>query len=312
MIGWKVGRVPPPLIERFGTDRLAGPIFAQAPARTNGAAVEMPVFAEGFAAGEAEFLLRIGAHAARRARRDYSLDEAADLIDAVHVGIEIASSPLGTINELGPIAVISDFGNNNGLVDRPGDPRLARERLRATGRSSTTIDGVEAGSGRAAAFPDGAIGAARFLFELMARRGIALAPGQWISSGAVTGVHRGAARPDGRGALRRRPRRRLPAGGGAPGIGIAARERSSMSEARRMSTDRSAPRRGSAHYRWVIVGLLFAATVINYIDRQMIGVLKPTLSGRTRLERDRFTPTSSSGSSPPTRSAISASAGSST
>jgi len=31
-------------------------------------------------------------------------------------------------------------------------------------------------------------------------------------------------------------------------------------------------------YRWGIVGLLFAATVINYIDRQMIGVLKPTLS----------------------------------
>ena len=42
---------------------------------------------------------------------------------------------------------------------------------------------------RASAFPDGAIGAARFLFELMARRGIALRPGQWISSGAVTGVH---------------------------------------------------------------------------------------------------------------------------
>lgn len=30
-------------------------------------------------------------------------------------------------------------------------------------------------------------------------------------------------------------------------------------------------------YRWMIVGLLFAATVINYVDRQMIGVLKPTL-----------------------------------
>ena len=48
----------------------------------------------------------------------------------------------------------------------------------------------QVGNGRAAGFPDGAIGAARFLFELMARRGIALAPGQWISSGAVTGVHR--------------------------------------------------------------------------------------------------------------------------
>ena len=31
------------------------------------------------------------------------------------------------------------------------------------------------------------------------------------------------------------------------------------------------------NYRWMIVALLFAATVINYIDRQMLGVLKPTL-----------------------------------
>jgi ACS family hexuronate transporter-like MFS transporter len=38
----------------------------------------------------------------------------------------------------------------------------------------------------------------------------------------------------------------------------------------------AAARAGS--YRWVIVGLLFAATVINYVDRQMLGVLKPTLS----------------------------------
>ena len=31
-------------------------------------------------------------------------------------------------------------------------------------------------------------------------------------------------------------------------------------------------------YRWVICGLLFAATAINYIDRQIIGVLKPELA----------------------------------
>ena len=30
-------------------------------------------------------------------------------------------------------------------------------------------------------------------------------------------------------------------------------------------------------YRWIIMWLLFAAMVINYVDRQMIGVLKPTL-----------------------------------
>ena len=29
--------------------------------------------------------------------------------------------------------------------------------------------------------------------------------------------------------------------------------------------------------RWIIVALLFAATAINYVDRQMIGLLKPTL-----------------------------------
>jgi 2-keto-4-pentenoate hydratase len=191
VIGWKVGRVPPPLIDRFGADRLAGPIFAAEQASSNGAGVEMPVFADGFAAGEAEFLLRIGA-TPPAGKQDYSLDEAADLIDAVHVGIEIASSPLGSINEIGPIAVISDFGNNNGMVI---GPEIADWRTSGFEQweVETAIDGDVVGRGRAEAFPDGAIGAARFLFGLMARRGIALQPGQWISSGAVTGVH--AARP---------------------------------------------------------------------------------------------------------------------
>ena len=49
-----------------------------------------------------------------------------------------------------------------------------------------------------------------------------------------------------------------------------------MAEQADVTIGRAAARVGS--YRWVIVGLLFAATVINYIDRQMLGVLKPTLS----------------------------------
>lgn len=32
-----------------------------------------------------------------------------------------------------------------------------------------------------------------------------------------------------------------------------------------------------SRFRWVILGILFAATAINYVDRQTIGVLKPTL-----------------------------------
>lgn len=48
-----------------------------------------------------------------------------------------------------------------------------------------------------------------------------------------------------------------------------------MTQASTPTLERAAARAGS--YRWAICGLLFAATAINYIDRQMIGVLKPTL-----------------------------------
>ena len=34
------------------------------------------------------------------------------------------------------------------------------------------------------------------------------------------------------------------------------------------------------HFRWVVCGLLFLASTINYIDRQVIGILKPTLQGQ--------------------------------
>jgi ACS family hexuronate transporter-like MFS transporter len=35
---------------------------------------------------------------------------------------------------------------------------------------------------------------------------------------------------------------------------------------------------GRTNYRWTIVALLFVATTINYIDRQVLGILAPTLS----------------------------------
>lgn len=41
-------------------------------------------------------------------------------------------------------------------------------------------------------------------------------------------------------------------------------------------------------YRWVVVALLFAATAINYVDRQMIGVLKPTLSAEFHWSESDF------------------------
>jgi 2-keto-4-pentenoate hydratase len=186
VIGWKVGRVNSPYSEQLGADRLAGPIFAQTKL-LNGEVPAMPVFAQGFAAGEAEYLLRIG-KAPPAGKASFTLEEAADLIGAVHVGVEIASSPLASINELGPVAVVSDFGNNNGLVVGEEVPDWKQSGFEDW-TVKLAIDGREVGRGSASSFPDGAIGSARFLFELMARRGIQLQPGQWISSGAVGGVH---------------------------------------------------------------------------------------------------------------------------
>src|SRR4029450_3257478 len=43
----------------------------------------------------------------------------------------------------------------------------------------------------------------------------------------------------------------------------------------------------AGYYRWFVCGLLFFASVINYIDRQVIGILKPTLQqqfGCTELD----------------------------
>ena len=37
------------------------------------------------------------------------------------------------------------------------------------------------------------------------------------------------------------------------------------------------PRPPGFGYRWTIVALLFFATTINYIDRQVLGILAPTL-----------------------------------
>lgn len=182
--GWKVGRINPPLDD---IDRLAGPIFADQIFDADASPRAMPVYVGGFAAAEAEFLLRIAA-APDPAKRHYSLAEATALIDQVCIGIEIASSPFGGINDNGPGVTISDFGNNNGLVIGADIPNWRDVDLNQW-PVELTIDGVSTGTATAATMLDGPFGAARFLFELMAERGIALEAGQWISSGAVSGVH---------------------------------------------------------------------------------------------------------------------------
>lgn len=182
--GWKLGRIMDPI---DGVDRLTGPIFADQVFVATDEPVAMPVFAQGFAAAEAEFCLRIGT-APDPARQDYTLEEARALIDAVHVGIEIASSPFPGINDLGPLVTISDFGNNNGLLIGPALDGW-RESDINTIPVELWIGGERIGAATTATMLDGPFGAARFLFGHLARRAIPLVAGQWISTGAVTGVH---------------------------------------------------------------------------------------------------------------------------
>lgn len=187
VVGWKVGRIAEADLPDHGVNRLAGPIFARFVQNYKGRPVPMPVFAGGFGAAEAEFLLRIGRDVPPR-QLGYTMDEAAALVDVVHVGIEIASSPFPGINDHGPAVTISDFGNNNGLVVGAA---IADWRHSGFERWPVTlaIDGVEAGRATTETMLDGAVGAVRFLLELLGRRGIALPAGSWVSTGAVTGVH---------------------------------------------------------------------------------------------------------------------------
>lgn len=183
ILGWKVGRIPRDLIGQLGTDRLAGPIFkVSSPWST--ALPELPVFEGGFAAVEPEFMLRVG-----RLPTDSAITnaEAQACIDEIRVGLEVASSPFTEINDHGPMVTISDFGANHGIYLGPIVPMDSDFQDWAV---STAIDGLIVGKARARDMLDGPFGAARFLFEIAATGASGLKAGDWISSGAVSGVHR--------------------------------------------------------------------------------------------------------------------------
>ena len=186
--GWKVGLIGKEAGAVFKEDRLAGPIFRKTvrPARA-GERVGFPVFRGGFAAVEAEFLLKVG-RAAPADQHEWTTAEAQALVGAVHVGIETAGSPLATINDLGPTAIVADFGNNAGLIV---GPELPNWRTTPVGewRCETFVDDTLVGRGHGAVPPGGPFESLRFLLELCARRSRPLKAGDWVSTGAITGVH---------------------------------------------------------------------------------------------------------------------------
>ena len=185
--GWKVGRINPPDSDKYGEIRLAGPIFARAVFKASHGVVDFPVFAGGFAAVEAEYVFEIGEDAPAQ-KTDWSLADAEAIAERLFVGIETAGSPLATINALGPTVVISDFGNNAGLIlgTEVTDWR-ARDLMALS--CETFVNGISVGRGSAGLLPGGPIEALRFTAQHCARRGRPLAKGTLVSTGAATGIH---------------------------------------------------------------------------------------------------------------------------
>lgn len=185
--GWKIGLVGAHLRQALKAERLAGPIFHKdVRIAEPGVTVAFPVFVGGFAAVEGEFVFRMGEDAPAN-KTSWTDDEAAALVAALHIGVETAGSPMRMINDLGPTAVSSDFGNNFGVIIGAEIPnwRACMDSVAVT----TAIDGKVVGTGGAGSLPGGPLAGLRFLLAHLAERGRPLRKGQLVSSGAITGVH---------------------------------------------------------------------------------------------------------------------------
>ena len=183
--GWKVARIPPQWSTQYNEPRLIGPVFRRNVHRPSpGAVVECPVFTGGFSAVEAEIGIIVKADAAA-GRTDWSVSSAIELVGAMCIGVEVASSPLATLNDLGSGAVVADFGNNWGVIigAEIGDWQSHAADIQV----ATWIDEKLVGRGSVAL--QATLEALAFAANKAASLGQPLRAGAYISTGMITGVH---------------------------------------------------------------------------------------------------------------------------
>jgi 2-keto-4-pentenoate hydratase len=119
---------------------------------------------------------------------EWTAEAARDFVATLYIGVEIASSPLQNINDYGPAVVVSDFGNNAGLLLGTEVSDWQSRPLESMG-CETRIDGAVVGRGGAASVSGGPLAALAFALRVNARRGRPLRAGDLVSTGAATGVH---------------------------------------------------------------------------------------------------------------------------
>lgn len=186
--GWKVAMILPDLRAGLKSERLAGPILRRALHDAQaGQAITAQVYENGFAALEAEFCIVIGEDLPKDPEA-CTMDVVKAAVRSMHAGVEIASSPLAILNDLGPLGLVSDFGGNAGGII---GPEIAdwREKPLESMLTRTSINGEIVGEGSAARVPGGPLAAVLFLARQLAGRGRHLRRGDAVLTGMTTGVH---------------------------------------------------------------------------------------------------------------------------
>ena len=189
LVGWKIGYISADWRTAGDPDRLVGPIWRQQYhfGEERVSPVEVGIFASGFAAVEAELVIRLGQDLPSQDEADWTAEEVAGLEQELLVGIEVASSPISDINSLGPTVIAADFGNNNGLVlgsvlaDWPGGAPV---------QLACYIDGQLMGEGSAENLPGGIHHGLATALNILASRGQPVRAGMVFATGAITGIHR--------------------------------------------------------------------------------------------------------------------------
>ncbi|TXR54692.1 2-keto-4-pentenoate hydratase [Reinekea thalattae] len=188
--GWKIGMVPPEFREQLGAERIMGPAYKSVThfvgrSHSDDECLQLPVFKGGFIAVEAELVIEIAEDIAPGSVN--TADGVEHLVKAVYAGIEIASSPIVDLNDYGPTAIVSDFGNQQGMII--GEKIEDWQSVVPTMEAKTVINGEVISAKPANNVLNGQMSAFAYVIDCAAKRGITLPAGSFILSGATTGVH---------------------------------------------------------------------------------------------------------------------------
>jgi 2-keto-4-pentenoate hydratase len=188
LVGWKIGYISADRRTAGEPDRLVGPIWRQQCQRAEDhvSPVEVGIFASGFAAVEAELVIRLEQDLPGHDEAGWTAEEAADLEQRLLVGIEVASSPIPDINALGPTVIAADFGNNNGLIL---GSVLADQPRGTPVQLVCYVDGQLVGEGSAENVPGGIHSGLATALNILSSRAQPVRAGMVFATGAITGIH---------------------------------------------------------------------------------------------------------------------------